>query len=136
MLNQRAPQRLVPQHLMFPLHVPSNSVLVRQMFVFLMLYVTVDDIYAPLRRMQGILLCTCWSVGLLASMLVFLNIVQPITQEGFATETSNLVGRQSLMDIQVSRPEVKVKVHVGLPHLVQLVTQERFASEASNLVGR
>ena len=40
------------------------------------------------------------------------------------------------IDIQVSRSNVKVKVHASLLHLVQLITQERFAPEASNLVGR
>ena len=41
----------------------------------------------PPRR--GILLCTCRSVG----MSVSLNLMQLITQEGFAPEASNLVGR-------------------------------------------
>ena len=40
------------------------------------------------------------------------------------------------IDIQASRSKVKIKGHVGLPHLAQLLTQERFASEALNFVGR
>ena len=40
------------------------------------------------------------------------------------------------IDIQVSRPKVKVKCHASLLHLVQLITQECFAQEASNLVDR
>ena len=32
--------------------------------------------------------------------------------------------------------KIKVKGHVGLPHLVQGITQKHFAAEVSNLVGR
>ena len=39
------------------------------------------------------------------------------------------------IDIQVSRPNFKIKGHVRLPHLVHHVTQEPFAPEPSNLVG-
>ena len=39
----------------------------------------------------------CWSVGPSVAMSVSLNLVQLITQESFAPEASNLVGRYSLM---------------------------------------
>ena len=53
----------------------------------------------PLRRRRGILRCTCRSVcrrsvGMsVVGMSVSLNLVQLITQERFAPEASNLVGR-------------------------------------------
>ena len=60
------------------------------------LFVTFD-IYAPLRRRRGILRCTCRSVcryvGRYVGMSVSLNLVQLITQERFAPEATNVVGR-------------------------------------------
>ena len=50
-------------------------------------------LYAPLWKRRGILRCTCRSVCRLVGMSVVLNLVQLITQEGFAPEASNLVGR-------------------------------------------
>ena len=47
----------------------------------------------PLWKRRGILLCTCRSVGLYVGMSVSLNLVQLITQERFAQEASNLIGR-------------------------------------------
>ena len=46
----------------------------------------------PLEK-EGILLCTCPSVGMFVGMSVSLNLVQLITQEHFAPQASNLVGR-------------------------------------------
>ena len=52
--------------------------------------------YDPFERRRGILLCTCPSVGRYVGrvgMSVSLNLAQLITQEGFAPETSKVVGR-------------------------------------------
>ena len=47
----------------------------------------------PSLKKEGILHCTCPSVCLSVGMSVSLNLVQLITQERFAREASNLVGR-------------------------------------------
>ena len=55
----------------------------------------------PFWKRRGILRCTCrsvgryvgMSVGRYVGMSVALNLVQVITQEGFALEASNLVGK-------------------------------------------
>ena len=64
-------------------------------------------IYAPLWKKEGILRCTCPpvrpSVCLWVGMSVSLNLVQLITQERFAPEASNLVGRLSLMSRDTSQ---------------------------------
>ena len=50
------------------------------------------DIYAPLWKKEGHI-ALHMSVGKLVGMSVSLNLVQLITQERFAQEPSNLVGR-------------------------------------------